>query len=336
MNAKIADHYARKRQPLHEIVPLDTPFSCSIETSTFCNLKCNFCIHSLSKKDMLEKGHVFAQLDTSIFNKMVQQLKAFPRPIKTIAFVGCGEPLLHRDLPYMVETLKNSNIVKEIIIVTNGILLSHQLSNDLNNAGLDTIKISVNGLSSDDYKSTCGVRVDFDNYKSEIEYLYHKKGNIKIMIKILSSALKGRKEEFYHIFGNICDVISVENTMPFYEGVSYEKILQGEENTSRFQSVKRKAEICSAPFFRLSLKYNGQVKFCGCHSGITTEGMSINNSTIAEIWNSEEHKQILLNVLNKNWTGITEYCNHCCSRNDFAFEEDNLDPYVTEIINRIL
>jgi MoaA/NifB/PqqE/SkfB family radical SAM enzyme len=152
MKAKIGDHYATRRKPLYKIVPLDTPLSVSIEPTTYCNLKCNFCIHSLHKNEILKSGHVFGQMNADTFDLIVSQLEDFPRPVKSFAFIGNGEPLLHRELPSMIEKIKGNRLAENVIIVTNGILLTHELSKNLLSAGVDTIKISYNGLSAADYK----------------------------------------------------------------------------------------------------------------------------------------------------------------------------------------
>jgi MoaA/NifB/PqqE/SkfB family radical SAM enzyme len=335
MNAVYGDLFSKNRKMLHEIIPLETPFTFSIEPITFCNLKCNFCIYSLSKEEMLKAGHVFSSMTMDTFLLLIEQLKQFSSPIKSFTFVGEGEPLLHNDLPFMVEQLSNNKLSDNIRISTNGLLLSHDLSSKLIHAGVNTFKISVNGLSEDDYLKNCGVKIDFDNFLSELHYLNENKGNTKILIKTLSSVLKDKDEkDFFKLFGDCCDKISIENTMPYIPGVSYDDIIdKGSNNTSRFSGIKRIANICSAPFFRMSVKYNGAVKVCGCRSGIIVDN-NINN--LYKSWNGEAHKKIMLKVLKEDYNGITDFCNECFSRNDFAFEEDNLDPYVDKVYEKII
>lgn len=335
MKAKLGDHYATQRQQLHKIVPLETPLSLSIEPSTYCNLKCNFCIHSLSKEEIFKSGHVFGLMTLETFSLIVDQLKDFPRPIKSLSFIGTGEPLLNKDLAIMVENIKSNNLAENVIIVTNGTLLSHDLSKDLIEAGADTIKISVNGLSSEDYYNNCGVKTDFDSYLSEISFLYENKKNAKILIKTLSSALGDRsKNEFYQKFGDYCDVISVENTMPYFEAINYNNLI-AETPSSRYDSVRKRVNICAAPFMRMGILYNGKVVICGCRAGISTEDMILYKNSLTAIWNGQQHKEILCKVIKQDYSGITEYCNNCTSRNDFAFEEDNLDPYGDEIYKKL-
>ena len=43
---KMAKIYARPRQPLEKVIPLDAPFSVQLDICSACNLKCSFCFHS--------------------------------------------------------------------------------------------------------------------------------------------------------------------------------------------------------------------------------------------------------------------------------------------------
>jgi sulfatase maturation enzyme AslB (radical SAM superfamily) len=41
-----------KRSQLHEVLPLDTPYSLHVFPSYFCNFSCSYCLHSLSSSDL--------------------------------------------------------------------------------------------------------------------------------------------------------------------------------------------------------------------------------------------------------------------------------------------
>lgn len=338
MKAKIESSYSKDRQLLHKVIPLDTPFTVVLEPTTYCNLKCNFCIQSLPKNDMLKNGHIFFKMERQTFETFLVQLKAFPKPIKSIAFIGSGEPLLHEDLPYMIQRLKESHVVERVTVVTNGTLLSQSLSSALINAGLDVLKISVNGLCADDYLKTCGVKIDFDKYVSEIAWLYENKGKMSVLIKTLDTALGEKTEyDFYHIFGNYCDEISIENTLTSHPGVPYEQLNLNHNKSSIYAGVKNKPDVCSALFYILFIRANGKVHLC-CNAWYapTDESMYIQKRSLYELWNSKEHQQAMLNILQKKYEGLTTGCKECPSKNVLAYAEDYLDPYVSDIYNRII
>lgn len=335
MKAKIEDHYAKDRRPLHSIVPVEEPLSFNIEPATFCNLKCNFCIYSCPKEEILKREHFFKFMSDETFELIFEQLKQFKQPLKCISFIGTGEPLLHKKLPEMIARIKKAHLAERVLLVTNGTLLEKSLVEKLMNAGIDTIKISINGLNAEDYYVNCGIKLDFEKFMNNLVYLYENKGMCEILIKTLTSVVGNREEEFYELYGNVCDKICVERTMQYFSEVNYTNLIDGEPS-SRYVSRQKKVRICAAPFMRMGVRVDGNVTLCGCRVGISTENMDIRKNSLYNIWNGEEHRQVLLNVLEEKFDGITKDCVECTTRNDFAFEEDNLDPYVEEVYEKIL
>lgn len=334
MKAEKTNIYSKNRVQLHEVVPLDTPFSIIIEPTTFCNLKCKFCLHSFTRDDMVNSGHVFQKMSGEIFQKVVDQIKMFPQSIKSINFAGVGEPLLHEDLTKMIRQLKNTGRVITISIISNGLNLSKSLSDDLVNSGVDSLKISLNGLTDESYYDNCGVRLDFNKFYAEIRYLYENKKNMKLGIKILDSCLRRNEEVlFYEMFGDYCDEISIEKTVPLYDELSYENLIT-DCSLSRYE-LTRKIRICPSPFFRISVRSTGIIMLCCPYNGLELDGMNVNQNCLIDCWNSEMHRTILHNILAEKYEGLTNKCKKCALKNDFAFSEDILDDYVSEIWDRV-
>lgn len=336
MKAKVEDHYSKQRRPLHSIVPLEEPLALNIEPATFCNLKCNFCIYSCPKEEISKEEHFFKFMSDETFELIYQQLCEFKRPIKTLSFIGTGEPLLHKKLPEMIARIREANLAERIMIVTNGTLLRKELTLSLIRAGVDVIKISVNGLNEEDYLQNCGVKIDFEKFLKEIAFLYENKGMCEVYIKTLTSVLGERSEqEFFDLYGNMCDKICVERTMPLYEQVDYDSLVVEDKTSSRYASVNRKVRVCAAPFMRMGIQVDGDVTLCGCRVSVTTENMDVRKNSLYNIWNGAEHQEVLLNVLKEKFEGITKDCAECTTRTDYAFEEDNLDPYVDEVYEKV-
>lgn len=337
MKATIQSHYSTKRQMLYKIVPTEAPLALNIEPATFCNLKCNFCIYSCDKEEIDKHGSFFKFMSDETFELIYQQLREFKNPIKSISFIGTGEPLLHKKLPEMIARIKKNSLAERIIIVTNGTLLTKDLSTQLIEAGVDVIKISVNGLNGDDYEKNCGVRINFEKFMSQLDFLYKNRRDCEILIKTLTSVLEDRSEEdFYNIFGNVCDKISVERTMPFFSEIDYGDMVSEQTPASRYNDVQKPVKICAAPFIRAGIRVDGAVTLCGCRVGISTPNMDIRKNTLYGIWNGEEHKEVLLNVIKQKSEGITAECKGCTTLTEFAFEEDNLDPYAEEVYEKVL
>ena len=335
--AKIEDIYRKERVPLWSVIPLDTPFVIEIEPTSFCNIKCKYCLHSLAKSEIIKSGHVFSNMSDDIFDLLLKQTMEFPKLIKQVGFAGMGEPLLHKKLPYMIEKFKNVAGIPRITITTNGLALTHQLTNDLVNAGLDHIKISVNGLSREDFKKNCGVNVDFDRYIEQIEYLYLNKQNVEVACKIMDSCIDEYEDVFYKMFRDICDFMSIEKTVRVFHEVSYDKIIEkGKNILSRYNMRDNEVRICASPFFRFAVKADGQVSVCRLYNGLTATDFYIQKQSLLQIWKSEERHRMLLGVLKESTDGLNTNCLSCTLRDDFAFESDILDDYAEELYEKLL
>ncbi|MBR5316377.1 MAG: SPASM domain-containing protein [Lachnospiraceae bacterium] len=63
--------------------------------------------------------------------------------------------------------------------------------------------------------------------------------------------------------------------------------------------------------------------------------MNIHKNTLLSIWNGKERER----KIRKNLLGIMDaemrLCENCNVKNDFAYNEDYLDPYVEEILKKI-
>lgn len=96
--------------------------------------------------------------------------EAVPQKLKMLRFADLGEPLLHRNIAEMIACAKEANIAESVDSVTNGALLTPELSDALIEAGLDRLRISANGLSAEDFARNTDAKVDFERYVEQIEY----------------------------------------------------------------------------------------------------------------------------------------------------------------------
>ncbi len=122
--------------------PSDPPLSkVYVEPTTACNLNCPICV----RRSWSEPG---GTMDMAIYRRLVDGLRGMPS-LRTMAFWGLGEPLLHPDIVEMVALAKELGAKTELI--TNGLLLDREMAEGLVMAGLDTLVVSVDGTSPESY-----------------------------------------------------------------------------------------------------------------------------------------------------------------------------------------
>lgn len=136
-----------------------TPKGVSIETSSVCQLSCSMCDRSNIRR-------VNSFMPDEIFKATIDHIAPFRVMVN---FNGVGEPLLDIRLAERIAYASNRGI-KEIGLVTNGLLLTPVLAKELIKAGIKRIAISLDG---DDQRTHESVHsgADFETVVSHIESL---------------------------------------------------------------------------------------------------------------------------------------------------------------------
>lgn len=322
------------RVPLAEVIPLRTPFRLGIDVANGCNLKCAFCFHSIEASDLSKKGFKPTLMALEAFANLLRQIQEFSDNFKSITFGGVGEPLLHKDLPRMVQLLKNSKKADKVSIVTNATLLNEELSAALINAGLDEIIISVEALSTSGYLALTGAPIDFDQFIHNIGYFYANKGQCKVYSKAVDASFNEENAEakFHRLFDDISDLAFVESIVPRYKDVDYTKINHTNDNLSLRH--KTKADVCSIPFYSLSIFPSGNVGPCCLDYSETIVLGNFHDDSLLNIWNGEQLRQLQLAHLRKSCA--IPICQGCKFTQHNGRIEDIIDDSVDKLINKIL
>ncbi len=105
-----------------------------------CNVNCLYCHHD----GMLPSKDEMTPLEIQKISKVAKSLG-----VKKIRISG-GEPLIRKDIVEVIDKLNEVGF-KDISITTNGTYLS-KYAEDLKNAGLDRVNVSLDTLDKDRYK----------------------------------------------------------------------------------------------------------------------------------------------------------------------------------------
>lgn len=132
------------------------PRSLYLETTSRCNSLCETCILTFGGREPQK------DLTWEEFRKVVDQFPALDR----VLLHGIGEPLLNRDLPRMVAHLKGLGAT--VLFNSNAITLSPRLGRALVDAGLDELRVSLDGTTAATYARVRGVDA-FDKVVANLE-----------------------------------------------------------------------------------------------------------------------------------------------------------------------
>lgn len=322
-----------KRTKLSEKIPLGAPYSVFVFPTTFCNFKCIYCAHSLGLEEMHKRyGFVKEHMSMQTYEKIINQLKEFPEKVKMLSLTGQGEPLLNQNIAEMVKIAKESNVAERIEIISNAALLTPKLSDALIEAGLGTLRISIQGLSSKKYSEVCGANIDFDELIENIRYFYKNKKETNLFVKIMDVALEeGEDSKFYELFSDCSDRMFIEKMLPVYDGVKTTQDMA--VSYDRYGRTIQKRKVCPLPFFMLGIFPDGDVEPCDTIYKPVVIG-NVNQTSLLEMWTGPILKEFQTMQL-KGQNKINPKCAVCCAPDDVAHPEDVLDDDAEEILKKI-
>lgn len=134
-----------------ESLTCNIPKNMLMEVTNFCNHSCLFCANSKCTKP---RGFI----DSNLAKKILKD--AYMLGTREVGFYGTGEPLLNRELESHISYAKELGY-EYTYITTNGALLTEERAKSLLEAGIDSIKFSINASNREDYYLIHG-KDDFD------------------------------------------------------------------------------------------------------------------------------------------------------------------------------
>lgn len=313
---------AGDRVPLAEVLPLRTPLSIQFEPSAACNFRCSYCLRQCSGLE-----HKNAIMPFSLFKKFAYDCLSFEEPIKTLMFARMGEPTLNPQLPDMIALAKKLGIARQIKVITNGSVLSPDYNLRLIDAGLDVLRISLQGLTPEQYWSVCHYRMDMDLFKDNIRHFYEHRGSCTVFIKILDKMAEGHEQDFYTMFGDICDEISIEHLIEFK---SVDSATPTDINMMG-QAIEGVVTACPMPFYSMQVCGSGHVCLC---SALEDAGDFLGNiefDSICDIWNSEILRQER-NIQLEGKRFARKGCSICDAPSYCLQSIDNIDPLREQLL----
>ena len=110
--------------------------------------KCNFrCIYCMPKEIFGSKHQFLKKNELLTYEEIIEVAKTLkPFGLKKIRLTG-GEPLLRKNIEYLVEGLKKDALIDEVMITTNGSLLTKEKLISLKKGGLNSVTISLDASS---------------------------------------------------------------------------------------------------------------------------------------------------------------------------------------------
>ena len=275
------------------------PDAIKIEITGRCNYNCSFC----AQKSSLRK---IGDIDRNFLYRILWEAKSVG--VKEIGMFLLGESFLVKELAEYIKYAKKVVGIEYVFITTNGSLCTPERMIPIIEAGLDSIKFSINAGTRDKYKEMhCCDKLE--DVVSNIKWLsnYKKENNIDDLRTCISSILIPGDEPSLRAFEKEMNkYVDDFYFLPLYNqaghigGKEYTKIVG---NPGRYENMVEPIP-CWALFNAAKITWNGWLTACCFDHDEKFEIADLNKVSLLEAWNNEKfvnmRREHLDRTLHKN------------------------------------
>jgi len=243
-----------------------------------------------------------------------------------------GEPLLNPHFAKMVRLAKDRDVCNDIDTTTNASRLTHELTRDIIDAGLDRINISIVGVSDSMYKSFSKANVNFEKLVENIAYLYENKKQCTVFVKINGDVISGPdKLKFLQIFEPISDGCAIEHVMDCWDGYNMGEVEVNKE-LGVYGQPKTHINVCPYIFYSFCVNFDGVVSPCFLDWNRKMVIGNLNHLTLKQIWEGNKMRHMRLMMLRKQRSDLPVCAN--CNQLE-AGEPVDIDRFTKMLLEKI-
>lgn len=286
------------------------PLHLDIEVSPGCNLRCLSCVRSLPQELRMFKDDKQQFLSLKTFQALLSE--GVERGLRAITLNGNNEPLLKRDIAEYVRAADRIGLM-DIMLHTNGNLLTRESTDRLLGAGLTAIYFSIDAFDPETYKR---VRPggDLSRVMDNIDYFLEQKTMRGLDLPVTRVSFVETRwnthelKSFIEYWEDKVDFVVSQNFVsPFVGMANYH------ETEKRFRIPDRTyacPPICPYPFQRMLIRNNGDVTFCCSWYSYGTVLGNIYSNSVEAIWMGEAMQALRerVNGPRERWPEICKKC----------------------------
>ena len=288
-----------------ELYSLEPPFPYTnflVETSNACNHECLFCAHQKMKRKV-------GKINSAFLYDILQQ--AYDLGTREVGFYATGEPFLVKELPEYIKKAKDIGY-KYVYLTSNGSLATPSKIKAVIDAGLDSIKFSVNAPNRELYEFIHG-HDDFNKVFKHLQFVnqYRKetKKKFKIYITgILTRFIEKYKDDYFTVFKGLADQIVFKYV---YNQGGYmpeiDTLLKCRTDSETFRR-------CNLPFDAICVTHEGYLSVENADYENMLVVADLNKVSLHDGWYGEKMKAVRQMFMDDNLAGtLCDGCvHHAC------------------------
>lgn len=295
---------------LNETPPM--PRQIQIETTNVCNHRCGFCAYT-------EMVRTHAIMDPALFKRLVSE--AYELGAREIGLFAGAEPLTCKSLEDYIVHCRTLGF-EYMYISTNGALGDEARFKSLIDAGLSSIKFSINAGTRETYKRVHG-RDEFDKVIRNLRFVSEYRRNVP-SFKYLGLSFVGMPDTA-HEYADIRELA----------GSLVDEVLYYEANNQSGQKAELPPppfETCVLPFNKLHISVEGYIKACCNDYDNYLAIEDLKTMSLKEAWHSPRFQQLRRAHLDDALEGTL--CGKCIRRSSATVHPIN-DALLTEKVKLI-
>lgn len=271
----------------------DFPLHLELEINNYCNLKCKMChfakyFHNPGKKK---------DMDLDLLDVILEQCKGRLPAV----LIGSGaESLLHPQIEEIIGKFYDAEIM-DIIVSTNGLLLTEKIVDLLIALQIARITISVDAVSQHVYKKIRG-------------------GNLALVEKNILRLIKAKEKASSQLpYLRLTFVMQPENMHEeeafrkkwtgVADRIDFQKLLiiDGDDIESKVSNADIKNN-CAHPFQRVTIDFNGDVYPCCTYYKKYLKLGNIKESSIQYLWKSQKMEKLRQSLKERKYFKACRKC----------------------------
>lgn len=296
----LQERVSLKKADRNELYSLEPPFPRTnflLELSNACNHACIFCCHQKMQRPVKKMDKAFA------FDILQQ---AYDLGTREVGFYATGEPFLVKDLPDYIRKAKEIGYTY-VYLTSNGSLATEEKIRQVIDAGLDSIKFSINAPERKLYEFIHG-KDHFDTVMEHLKYLnaYRREcgRDFKIYITgILTRFTEHLKDKYFEVFDGLADQIVFKLV---YNQGGYMPEVDLLLRCNCDHEVKRR---CNLPFDAISITAEGYLSIENADYEDMLVVADLNKVSLRDGWYGEKMKDMRRRFMENDLAGTL--CDGC-------------------------
>lgn len=313
------------RSELYTLVPPFPTTNFLLELSNACNHKCLFCAHQKMKRKV---GKMKPEMVESVLRQ------AYALGTREVGMYATGEPFIVPELPEYIRLAKDIGY-NYIYLTSNGALATPDRIRAVIDAGLDSIKFSINAPEPRLYEFIHG-KNDFDKVMENLVYLnrYRKESgrDFKIYITgILTRYTEHTRDDYARVFDGLADQIVFKNV---YNQGGYMPEIDYQLKCTFDDEVTRR---CNLPFDALCVTCEGYLSLENADFDNMLIVADLNKVSLEDGWYGEKMQEVRKMFLEDRLEGtLCHGCVHHCHSPGVPLMPEYATPNPDIFLDRIV